>query len=144
MPASVKDEITRCAGVAEACTRSRACMMTGAEGKNSASANAIMRLCRASDLDSIIHRASHRSMRAWVSPPLGRKRTAPRRSPAQLCSTKGRHRSSVQIVTIQPRRSAKPRASATKGCTSPRVPRVIMKTCLWLGLGFGVRVRGSG
>mmetsp|Transcript_11572 Transcript_11572/g.21886 ORF Transcript_11572/g.21886 Transcript_11572/m.21886 type:complete len:217 (+) Transcript_11572:1172-1822(+) len=72
-------------------------------------------------------------MRFSVSPPLGLKMILPRDT-AELSCTNFLHVYSVQIVTNHPSLSAMPRARATKGCTSPLVPRVIMK--MWRGYSF--------
>mmetsp|Transcript_78622 Transcript_78622/g.243944 ORF Transcript_78622/g.243944 Transcript_78622/m.243944 type:complete len:288 (+) Transcript_78622:980-1843(+) len=95
--------------------------------KNSASEQARTTICIRSDRDSRTRLPIQLSMRASVSPPLGRNWILPRVTLA-LAFTKDFHLNSVQMVTNHPRSSAMPRASATKGCTSPLVPRVIMKT----------------
>ena len=69
-------------------------------------------------------------MRFSVSPPLGMKRTLPRFTAHVFALTHERQRSSVTIVTSHPNFSAMPMASATKGWTSPRVPRESIMTCL--------------
>mmetsp|Transcript_6432 Transcript_6432/g.15245 ORF Transcript_6432/g.15245 Transcript_6432/m.15245 type:complete len:273 (+) Transcript_6432:1114-1932(+) len=82
--------------------------------KNSASEAASTTICKRSDLDSSTFLPIHESMRASVSPPLGRNRILPWDTFA-LALTKVFHRSSVQMVTNQPYSSAIPRARATKG-----------------------------
>ena len=70
-------------------------------------------------------------MRTSVSPPEQRYCTAPLVMSPHFCTTNSRKLASVQIVTNQPNSLHSPRARATNGWTSPRVPRVIMKT--WRG-----------
>mmetsp|Transcript_106860 Transcript_106860/g.297531 ORF Transcript_106860/g.297531 Transcript_106860/m.297531 type:complete len:316 (-) Transcript_106860:930-1877(-) len=129
--ATVRPKTRRSTGRGPSSSISKTCARnTVALPKNSASEHAMTTICMRSDLDSSTSLPIQESIRASVSPPLGRKRILPRDTLA-LAFTKLFHRSSVQMVTNQPRSSAMPRARATKGCTSPLVPRVIMNT--WKG-----------
>ena len=65
-----------------------------------------------------------------VSPPEGRNWICPGGRSAVTFCRYSLYRSSVQMVIRHPSRSARPRARAAKGWTSPRVPRVIIMTCL--------------
>ena len=75
--------------------------------------------------------SSQPCVRTSVSPPEQRYCTAPLVMSPHFCTTNSRKLASVQIVTSQPYSLHSPRARATNGWTSPRVPRVIMKT--WRG-----------
>mmetsp|Transcript_57915 Transcript_57915/g.164569 ORF Transcript_57915/g.164569 Transcript_57915/m.164569 type:complete len:383 (-) Transcript_57915:214-1362(-) len=120
---------------------SRWCAKTVALEKNSASERERAAIWMSSVFVPRRTLAPRPRMRASVSPPLGRKRILPRDT-AEFFFTKPRCGSSVQIVTIQPSCSAMPLARATKGCTSPRVPRVIMKT--WQGYSCAAKASAKG
>mmetsp|Transcript_89858 Transcript_89858/g.254630 ORF Transcript_89858/g.254630 Transcript_89858/m.254630 type:complete len:303 (+) Transcript_89858:1027-1935(+) len=103
--------------------------MTGALGKNSASEFESIIICMNSVFWFMAQDATVVCTFLSVLPPVGRKRIFPWDTSAFFL-TKPFQTYSVQMVTSHPLVSAIPRASATKGCTSPLVPRVIMKTCL--------------
>mmetsp|Transcript_9683 Transcript_9683/g.24082 ORF Transcript_9683/g.24082 Transcript_9683/m.24082 type:complete len:568 (-) Transcript_9683:829-2532(-) len=131
-PVSVKALMIRSTlGAAAACSWPRWCMKTGAEAKKLASEAASISSCSASDFEPMISFETQVSVWRCVSPPEQRKRTAPAVMSAHCASTHAFQRASVQMVTSQPRSLHSPRARATKGWTSPRVPRVIRKA--WRG-----------
>ena len=103
------------------------CAMTGAEAKKFASLAASISVCIALVREFIACVSSQPLVCNAVSPPDPTKCTTPGAASAHLPTTKPFHASSVQMVTRQPSCVAIPRASATKGCTSPRVPRDSMK-----------------
>mmetsp|Transcript_5937 Transcript_5937/g.12953 ORF Transcript_5937/g.12953 Transcript_5937/m.12953 type:complete len:419 (-) Transcript_5937:297-1553(-) len=127
MDLSVKALMIMSTGCALSCNTASWRRKTGAEAKKLDSDAASISSCSSSVRELMISLEIADSVCRCVSPPEVRKCTAPLLTSAQLPTTKLRHRSSVQMVTRQPSSLQRPRASATKGCTSPRVPRDMMK-----------------
>mmetsp|Transcript_74983 Transcript_74983/g.219647 ORF Transcript_74983/g.219647 Transcript_74983/m.219647 type:complete len:234 (-) Transcript_74983:630-1331(-) len=99
-------------------------------GKNSTSERERINACKASEFwpTRMTSRGKYSLIFFMVSPPLGLKKRVCSGSPTRTAFTKLFQQSSVTIVTSQLQCRIKPRANATKGCTSPRVPRVSIMT----------------
>mmetsp|Transcript_69403 Transcript_69403/g.206760 ORF Transcript_69403/g.206760 Transcript_69403/m.206760 type:complete len:281 (-) Transcript_69403:473-1315(-) len=99
-------------------------------GKNSTSERESMNACSALECwpQRMINRGRYSPILFMVSPPLGLKRRVRSGSPTRPAFTNRFQQSSVTMVTWQLQCMIRPRARATKGCTSPRVPRVSSMT----------------
>mmetsp|Transcript_96804 Transcript_96804/g.191929 ORF Transcript_96804/g.191929 Transcript_96804/m.191929 type:complete len:218 (-) Transcript_96804:716-1369(-) len=95
-------------------------------GKNSTSDRDNINACSESKCcpQRMTRRGKYSLTFAIVSPPLGLKCSVSLGKPALPAFTNAFQQSSVTTVTSQWQCFTSPRANATKGCTSPRVPRV--------------------